>query len=113
MIIQKKIAQYSIEHLGKILGEDWKQNEHLNNLNERLQLDVSHFNREMEKPSVDGNSLVQFQHAYLKLLEYQRDLLNQMNQRAEFDEEIIRKYLSLIDLEEFKLREKILPVDPV
>jgi CPA1 family monovalent cation:H+ antiporter len=30
-----------------------------------------------------------------------------MNHRAEFDEELIRKYLALIDLEEYKLREKI------
>ena len=29
-----------------------------------------------------------------------------MNRLAEFDEELIRKYLSLIDLEEFKIREK-------
>jgi CPA1 family monovalent cation:H+ antiporter len=29
-----------------------------------------------------------------------------MNRFAEFDEELIRKYLSLIDLEEFKIREK-------
>jgi hypothetical protein len=29
-----------------------------------------------------------------------------MNQREEFDEELIRKYPGLIDLEEFKLREK-------
>jgi monovalent cation/hydrogen antiporter len=30
----------------------------------------------------------------------------EMNRRAEFDEELIRKYLALIDLEEIKLREK-------
>jgi monovalent cation/hydrogen antiporter len=29
-----------------------------------------------------------------------------MNRLAEFDEELIRKYLSLIDVEEFKFREK-------
>jgi CPA1 family monovalent cation:H+ antiporter len=29
-----------------------------------------------------------------------------MNRLAEFDEDLIRKYLSLIDLEEFKMREK-------
>jgi monovalent cation/hydrogen antiporter len=29
-----------------------------------------------------------------------------MNRFAEFDEELIRKYLSLIDLEEFKIRGK-------
>ena len=31
-----------------------------------------------------------------------------MNRSEEFDEELIRKYLSLIDLEEFKIREKTL-----
>ena len=30
----------------------------------------------------------------------------EMNRRAEFDEELIRKYLALIDMEEFKIREK-------
>jgi CPA1 family monovalent cation:H+ antiporter len=49
-----------------------------------------------------------FQRIYLELLERQRDLLYDMNKRAEFDEDLIRKYLSLIDLEEFKIREKIL-----
>jgi len=29
-----------------------------------------------------------------------------MNHHPEFDEELIRKYLSMIDLEEFKIREK-------
>jgi hypothetical protein len=29
-----------------------------------------------------------------------------MNQRDEFDEESIRKYLALLDVEEYKLREK-------
>ena len=45
---------------------------------------------------------------YLELLEHQRNLLNKMNHRAEFDEDLIRKYLTLIDLDEFKIREKII-----
>jgi hypothetical protein len=40
------------------------------------------------------------------MLEQQRKRLNEMNHLAEFDEELIRKYLSLIDLEESKIREK-------
>ena len=40
------------------------------------------------------------------MLERRRDLLNKMNRRAEFDEELIRKYLSLTDVEEFKVREQ-------
>jgi hypothetical protein len=31
-----------------------------------------------------------------------------MNTHEEFDEEVIRKYLALTDMEEFKLREKLL-----
>jgi len=38
--------------------------------------------------------------------EAQRRLLNKMNRLSEFDEELIRKYLSQIDVEEFKIREK-------
>jgi CPA1 family monovalent cation:H+ antiporter len=30
-----------------------------------------------------------------------------INHKTEFDEELIRKYLSLVDMEEFKIREKL------
>jgi CPA1 family monovalent cation:H+ antiporter len=43
---------------------------------------------------------------YLELLAQQRLVLAEMNRLAEFDEELIRKCLSLIDLEEFKIRER-------
>ena len=52
------------------------------------------------------NSVTNFRRIYLELLERQREMLMEMNRRAEFDEELIRKYLALIDMEEFKIREK-------
>lgn len=36
----------------------------------------------------------------VELLEYQRRLLTDLNRKSEFDEEIIRKYHALIDMEE-------------
>ena len=42
------------------------------------------------------------------MLEHQRKLLREVNHRAEFNEELVRKYLSLVDLEELKIRNKIL-----
>jgi CPA1 family monovalent cation:H+ antiporter len=67
------------------------------------------FNRHLETNGDGvGKEFGNFQQIYLKLLNHQRDLLNKMNHRMEFDEELIRKYLSLIDLEEFKLREKLI-----
>ena len=53
------------------------------------------------------NPIISYRKIYLEVLEHQRKLLEDMNHREEFDDEVIRKYLSLIDMEEFKIREKL------
>jgi CPA1 family monovalent cation:H+ antiporter len=72
------------------------------------------FDRGIEEiKSAKDNSLTNFQRIYVELLDQQRIMLNEMNSHTELDEELIRKYLSLIDLEEFKIREKWLQeIDP-
>lgn len=42
---------------------------------------------------------------YLKVLKRQRNMLHKINQHIEIDKDLIRKYLALIDGEEFRLRE--------
>ncbi len=66
--------------------------------------------RDLAEPdgAKENNMLARFQYIYLELLERQRELLYDMNHRAEFDEELIRKYLMLIDLEELKVQDKLL-----
>lgn len=74
----------------------------------RLQLDEHFLVQQLEDGShTREETLQQFQHSYLKLLNQQRDLLHEMNRHADFDEEVIRKYLALLDLEEYKVREKL------
>lgn len=107
-IIQKKIAKISLHHLEEKYGQDRKSNKHLDNLFARLEIDLNFFQQDidvLEKP--DENTLLRFQQIYMELLEQQRKLLNEMNHRTEFNEDLIRKYLGLIDLEEFKIREKL------
>ena len=107
IIIQKKMAQYSLQYLNEKYDGKLPDNEHLNNLQARFKIDMKLLSEELEKiDHTNENALRNFQSIYLELLEYQRKLLKEMNRRAEFDEELIRKYLSLIDLEEFKIREK-------
>jgi len=107
IIIQKKMAKYSLQFLEENYVEDARSNEHLNNLHARLKIDFAFLNREVEEiQSAKDNSLTNFQRIYLEMLEHQRKMLDEMNHKSEFDEELIRKYLSLIDLEEFKIREK-------
>ena len=74
-----------------------------------LQLELNFFLKDAEEQG-NGmeNGLSKYQQIYLKLLEQQRMLLNRMNTHEEFDEEVIRKYLALTDMEEFKLREKLI-----
>ena len=108
-IIQKKIAHYSLKFLEEEFSEDGLKNEHLKNLQERLKADLRFFNQEIEEITDSGNnSLKKFQGIYLQMLDRQRKLLDDMNHRAEFDEELIRKFLALIDIEEFKMRAKML-----
>jgi len=109
LIIQKKIAHTSINYLETIDPNESGSIEHFNNLQARLKLDLSY-----STDGLQGNNNVdetpplrKFQYFYLELLEHQRKLLIDMNHRQEFDEELIRKYLGLIDMEEFKIREKI------
>jgi monovalent cation/hydrogen antiporter len=107
LIIQKKIARASLQFLEEKYGKDRVQNEHLDNLFARLQIDLRSLDQELEESSdAKENSSKSYQSIYLDLLEQQRLLLNKMNRLDEFDEELIRKYLSLIDLEELKIREK-------
>jgi CPA1 family monovalent cation:H+ antiporter len=107
IVIQKKIAQASLQFLEEKYCKDYLPNEYVNNLHARLKLDLKSFNQELEEiNNTEENSFKSYPTIYLELLEQQRRLLNEMNRFAEFDEELIRKYLSLIDLEEFKIREK-------
>jgi monovalent cation/hydrogen antiporter len=109
LIIQKKIAHGSIQYLEEKYGHEKSKNKHLENLMARLQIDLSFLQRDFkEVMNADGNTLASFQRIYLELLEHQRKLLNDINHRAEFDEDLVRKYLSLVDMEEFKMREKML-----
>ncbi len=106
-IIQKKMAMVSLKLLQEKHADKQIKNEHVENLFARLQLDLSFLQQDIKDVSNSaGNPLFDFQNIYLELLEQQRKLLYEMNRRSEFDEDLIRKYLSLIDLEEFKLREK-------
>ena len=110
IIIQRKMARASLRFLEEKYGEEKGLNEHLKIFYEKLKIDVNFFNQEFEEinTTTKGDPLKNYQSIYLELLEHQRKLLNEMNHSAEYDEELIRKYYALIDLEEYRIREKLL-----
>ncbi|KJH72894.1 Na+/H+ antiporter [Aliterella atlantica] len=105
IIIQKKLALASLRFLEEKYSQERSRNEYLDNLFSKLEIELRFFNRQLEESDFAWqNSLKGYRSIYLEMLERRRDLLNKMNRRAEFDEELIRKYLSLIDVEEFRTR---------
>jgi CPA1 family monovalent cation:H+ antiporter len=104
--IQRKLAHYSIEYLEQKIAEEDRKNKHVKNLYERFKIDLQFFSEQLDG-SASENTLKSFLHIYLDLLEHQRNTLVAINHKTEFDEELIRKYLSLVDMEEFKIREKL------
>jgi len=112
IIVQRKIAQVSIQFLEEKYSEDRFSNEHLSVLYEKLRTDMNFYNQEFEEINTPkDNALKSYQLIYLELLEHQRKLLTEMNRNADCNEALIRKYLSLMDLEEFKIREELLQPD--
>jgi Na+/H+ antiporter len=110
LLIQQKLAQQALRYVEEEQPQDAPLNDYLHNLHTRLQLDTQFFAQALNAPGhASTDTLQRYQNIYLGVLEQQRTLLIDMNQRADFDEEIIRKYLAILDLEEYKLREKALP----
>ncbi|HEU4769468.1 MAG TPA: Na+/H+ antiporter [Pyrinomonadaceae bacterium] len=112
-VIQKRIAETSLQFLEQRYGNERAHNEHLNNLYTKLHSELSSLDQHFDEPAKENDtSLDRYHEIYLVLLERQRTLLNELNRSPELDEELIRKYLSLIDMEEFKIREEgLLHVD--
>ncbi|MEP7272627.1 MAG: Na+/H+ antiporter [Acidobacteriota bacterium] len=107
LIIHKKIAKASLRFLEDKYGKARGQNEHLDNLVAKLRIDLRSLDQELDESDDEReNSSKSYESMYLELLERQRLLLAEMNGLAEFDEELIRKHLSLIDFEELKIREE-------
>ena len=103
--IQKKICEDSMHLLQHKYNGLSIQNERIRNLFEKLSIDLNIFEKQALSNEKEGTRET-YQRIYLELLEQQRKTLVEFNRRPEFNEELIRKYLSLIDLEEYKLREK-------
>ncbi|HMG15639.1 MAG TPA: cation:proton antiporter, partial [Saprospiraceae bacterium] len=113
-MLQKKITQFSIHHIEEEFSKEGFQNEHLENLHSRLKIELDLLTAEFPQATeLDQNSIYEFQKHYLSLLEHQRKLLDDINHYSEYDEGIIRKYQSLIDLEEYKIREKFTTIPDV
>jgi monovalent cation/hydrogen antiporter len=104
--IRRVIAETSLKFIDGVNGAEQEMNEHLRNLSAKLRTDLSIFKQDAGQFNATSRELLnRYQDVYLALLEEQRKALHELNRKQEYDEDLIRKYLALADLEETKLRE--------
>ncbi|GGH63206.1 CPA1 family monovalent cation:H+ antiporter [Filimonas zeae] len=111
LLIQKKLAWTAVQLIDKDYAQERDTTEHLNSLYQKLQTELHALQMHINEPNSNYRiAFEQFRTIYLQMLEAQRQLLHDINQLEEFDEELVRKYHTLVDMEEFKIREKM-PLD--
>lgn len=93
--IQRQLAERSLQYLQQHCSVEVRSHPSIQHLASRWE----HAQLMLEDESLNHK----FRHAYLKLLNEQRNWLREWNKDLETDEEIIRKYLMRIDLEEAKM----------
>jgi len=109
LTIRRAIAETSLRFIEESHGDERLVNEHLKNLTIKLKTDINIFQQDIQRfDSMSRDELIRFQRIYVSLLDEQRKTLNDLNRKDEYDEELIRKYLALVDLEETKLREVLI-----
>jgi monovalent cation/hydrogen antiporter len=106
LMIRKAMAESSLKLLEQVHGKDQRENEYLTNLATKYKTELTTFKQDIKDfNEMSRSALIHFHDTYLAILNAQRNALHELNRQDGFDEDLVRKYLSLIDLEETKLRE--------
>ncbi|MBL7782214.1 MAG: Na+/H+ antiporter [Saprospiraceae bacterium] len=94
--IQRRLAHKSLEYLKVKCTLDMQEHPYV----KQLAAKWKHAHQLLEDEAMSNN----YKMAYFKLLDEQRGWLREWNKELDLDEEIIRKHLMRIDLEEMKMR---------
>jgi monovalent cation/hydrogen antiporter len=97
-LIREKMAELGVQFLKEHQDAGLLSNKSLQQLKTRFESDLLPLNSALAAEDK------KYRQIYLQLLQKQRLYLRDLNKRNELDEEVIRKYQDLLDLEEEKLR---------
>ncbi|AXY78595.1 Na+/H+ antiporter [Paraflavitalea soli] len=107
--VKKKMSQAALRVLKEQHADKLQSNSLLQSLQHRLEAEIDLLSAVPGTPGSETDSthpehfIPHYRQVYIELLNEQRQLLFKLNHKAEVDESIIRKYLSLLDIEEEKL----------
>ncbi len=106
-LVRKKLAYTTLEVLDRLYKTDVDENVLLQQFRSGLVNEKSFLHSYAESHGTDVNrhdAIKRYKTVYYELLREQRAMLEEINKKAEFNEDIIRKVFSQLDLAEEKLR---------
>ena len=106
IIVRKKMAYTALEALDNQFKADVEENVLLQQLRSGLENEYTFLQSYAESHGTDTNrrhTIKRYRTVYKELLQEQRNMLKKINRKAEFNDEIIRKHFSQLDLAEEKL----------
>ena len=98
--LRKQLAEHALQFLNNQDAESLATNTSLRQLKARFE------NEKLEPDDLHNEKQEEWRKIYLEVLDKQRDFLLELNKNPEMDEDVIKKYQSLLDLEEEKLRSR-------
>jgi CPA1 family monovalent cation:H+ antiporter len=107
ILVRKKLAYISLESLDNQFKTDVEDNVLLQQLRSSLENENTFLQSYAESHGTDPNrrdTISRYKTVYYELLRDQRAMLEKINKKAEFNDEIIRKLFSQLDLAEERLR---------
>ncbi|QNF32184.1 Na+/H+ antiporter [Adhaeribacter swui] len=108
--VRKKLKDAALSLIQEKYATEVNTNELIKSLKLRLQSDLTfldHFNKPETGEKWADDNVETYRKVMTSLLTHERQLLHQINRKAEVDEVVVRKHLALLDLEEEKLRQQI------
>ncbi|MEO8404004.1 MAG: Na+/H+ antiporter [Chitinophagaceae bacterium] len=108
MIVRRKMSKAALNLLNEKYQTEVNRNGLLRSLKLKMESDVKMLER-LQNSEPDDNIAEEFFTEYYiiyqDVIRQQRDLLHKMNTKAEIEEEIVRKHLALLDMEQEKMRQ--------
>ncbi len=107
--LRHRITEASLKHLQERLATETFHGVRISKMVKRLQEDLLFLQEDIDDVNnAHIDSLADYQDIYLDTVQYQRNILNALDKEGIFEEELTKKYAALLDIEEYKVRAKLL-----
>ncbi|MBD2754164.1 Na+/H+ antiporter [Spirosoma validum] len=100
--IRIKLTKAALEHLQTNYADEANTNELVKNMKDRMESDLRQTKRHLDSLEDDGENVTRYNQIRTEIIKVKRDVLQRLNSKQEFDDDVIRGEEARMDLEEEK-----------